>query len=193
MLDTFSFEDLGEVSASKNGELLHLSTHQGGRVGVRPTGAGQAGQAAQLIGRYLSESAQAQCDYARALADFSSRDESALALSKGDVVAVLPKRDAYTEKVIDGDDENAAVALAVDVDDVVMATYSYCCFYVGSRYSIKMIKTFSSGLAVRHQGRAVRSVPVRLCREDVSEVGQEGDEGHRQGDAIRPGARERGG
>ena len=35
----------------------------------------------------------------RALADFSSRDENMLRFRKGDIVAVVPKHDAYTEKV----------------------------------------------------------------------------------------------
>jgi len=33
------------------------------------------------------------------LAEFASRDESALNFKKGDIIAVVPKHDAYTEKV----------------------------------------------------------------------------------------------
>ncbi len=80
------------------GGTLQLATHQGGRAALRPD---RPHQARDLLARFLSESAHAQCDLARALADFDSRDESALALRKGEVVAVLPKRDAYTEKVIE--------------------------------------------------------------------------------------------
>ena len=39
-----------------------------------------------------------QFDYVRALADFTSRDENMLRFKKGDIVAVVPKHDAYTEK-----------------------------------------------------------------------------------------------
>ncbi len=57
------------------------------------------GQIKDLLNQYLIESSCDQYDYARALADFSSRDESTLNFRKGDVIAVVPKRDAYTEKV----------------------------------------------------------------------------------------------
>ena len=36
----------------------------------------------------------------KALAEFSSKDESALTFKKGEIIAVVPKHDAYTEKVI---------------------------------------------------------------------------------------------
>ena len=34
------------------------------------------------------------------MAEFSSKDESALTFKKGEIIAVVPKHDAYTEKVI---------------------------------------------------------------------------------------------
>lgn len=57
------------------------------------------GQIKDLLNQYIIESNSGQFDYAKALADFSSRDESTLNFKKGDIIAVVPKRDAYTEKV----------------------------------------------------------------------------------------------
>ena len=57
------------------------------------------GQIKDLLNSYIVEASSGQYDYARALADFESRDESTLNFRKGDVVAVVPKHDAYTEKV----------------------------------------------------------------------------------------------
>ncbi len=52
-----------------------------------------------LLNQFIIESNSSQYDYAKALADFASRDEATLHFKKGDIIAVLPKRDAYTEKV----------------------------------------------------------------------------------------------
>jgi len=98
VLESYSFDDLGEVSAAGEGKALQLVTHQGQRV-VVPTA--RANQVKDLLNAYLVESASAngQYDYARALADFNSRDESALSFAKGDILAIAAdRRDAYTEK-----------------------------------------------------------------------------------------------
>jgi len=57
------------------------------------------GQIRDLINQYLIEANSGQYDYVKALAEFSSKDESALTFKKGEVIAVVPKHDAYTEKV----------------------------------------------------------------------------------------------
>ena len=57
------------------------------------------GQIKDLLNQYIIEASSGQYDYVKALAEFSSRDESALNFRKGDIIAVVPKHDAYTEKV----------------------------------------------------------------------------------------------
>ena len=57
------------------------------------------GQIKDLLNQYIIEASSGQYDYVKALAEFSSRDESALNFKKGDIIAVVPKHDAYTEKV----------------------------------------------------------------------------------------------
>ena len=96
MLETYSFEDIGEVSTTKHGSGLQLVTHQGERVVISTE---KAGQIKELLNSYIVESTGGgQFDYVRALADFTSRDENMLRFKKGDIVAVVPKHDAYTEK-----------------------------------------------------------------------------------------------
>merc|ERR1711899_584530 len=56
------------------------------------------GQIRDLINQYLIEANSGQYDYVKALAEFSSKDESALTFKKGEIIAVVPKHDAYTEK-----------------------------------------------------------------------------------------------
>ena len=46
----------------------------------------------------MIESSSGSYDYVKALADFNSKDESTLNFKKGEVIAVVAKRDAYTEK-----------------------------------------------------------------------------------------------
>jgi hypothetical protein len=58
-----------------------------------------AGQIKDLLNQYIIEASSGQYDYVKALAEFASRDESALNFKKGDIIAVVPKHDAYTEKV----------------------------------------------------------------------------------------------
>ena len=56
-------------------------------------------QIKDLLNHYLLEANSGQFDYVKALADFQSRDESTLNFRKGEIIAVVPKHDAYTEKV----------------------------------------------------------------------------------------------
>ena len=56
-------------------------------------------QIKDLVNQYMIEASAGQYDYVKALAEFSSRDESALTFKKGEIIAVVPKHDAYTEKV----------------------------------------------------------------------------------------------
>merc|ERR1711993_17694 len=69
--------------------------HTGGRVVLS---ANKAGQIRNMLNQYIVESNSGTYDYVKALAAFSSRDEGALAFKKGEVIAVVPKHDAYTEK-----------------------------------------------------------------------------------------------
>ena len=69
--------------------------HTGGRLVVTTP---KAGQIRDLINQYLIEANSGQYDYVKALAEFSSKDESALTFKKGEIIAVVPKHDAYTEK-----------------------------------------------------------------------------------------------
>merc|ERR1712241_1667225 len=89
-----SYEDIGEVSTVKNSGL-QLAMHTGGRLVVTTP---KAGQIRDLINQYLIEANSGQYDYVKALAEFSSKDESALTFKKGEIIAVVPKHDAYTEK-----------------------------------------------------------------------------------------------
>ena len=95
VLETYNYEDIGEVSTIKHNGL-QLVMHQGGRVVVSTE---KADQIKDLLNQYIIESSSGQYDYAKALADFNSRDESTLNFKKGEIIAVVPKRDAYTEKV----------------------------------------------------------------------------------------------
>merc|ERR1712038_2171765 len=94
VLETYTYEDIGEVSTVKNSGL-QLAMHTGGRVVVTTN---KAGQIRDLINQYLIEANSGQYDYVKALAAFSSRDEGALSFKKGEIIAVVPKHDAYTEK-----------------------------------------------------------------------------------------------
>jgi hypothetical protein len=73
-LETYSFEDIGEVSTSKHSGL-QLVTHQGERIVLTTD---RAGQIKDLLNSYIVESTGGQFDYVRALADFNSRDENML-------------------------------------------------------------------------------------------------------------------
>merc|ERR1712141_997361 len=94
VLETYQYEDIGEVSTMSNSGL-QMVTHTGGRVVLS---ANKAGQIRNMLNQYIVESNSGTYDYVKALAAFSSRDEGALAFKKGEVIAVVPKHDAYTEK-----------------------------------------------------------------------------------------------
>ena len=51
------------------------------------------------MSQYIIEANSGQYDYVKALAEFASRDENTLNFKKGEIIAVVPKHDAYTEKV----------------------------------------------------------------------------------------------
>ena len=51
-----------------------------------------------LIQQFSLEARSGQYEYSRALADFTSRDENALNLRKGDIVAIVRKDDPYTQR-----------------------------------------------------------------------------------------------
>ena len=51
-----------------------------------------------LINQFIIEARSEQFEYARVLADFVSREENALNLAAGDIVAVVPKDDEYTQR-----------------------------------------------------------------------------------------------
>lgn len=93
-METYNYEDIGEVSTVKTSGL-QLVMHTGGRVVVTTN---KAGQIRDLLNQYTIEANSGQYDYVKALAEFSSRDESALTFKKGEIIAVVPKHDAYTEK-----------------------------------------------------------------------------------------------
>ena len=94
VLEKYSFEDIGEVSTAKHSGL-QLVTHQGERIVLTTE---KAAQIKELINSYIVESNGGAYDYVRALADFTSRDENMLKFRKGEIIAVVPKHDAYTEK-----------------------------------------------------------------------------------------------
>merc|ERR1719242_1542733 len=94
VLETYQYEDIGEVSTMSNSGL-QMVMHTGGRVVLS---ANKAGQIRNLLNQYIVEANSGQYDYVKALAEFSSKDESALTFKKGEIIAVVPKHDAYTEK-----------------------------------------------------------------------------------------------
>jgi len=52
------------------------------------------------LNQYILESSSgSNNEYAKALAEFSNNDESTLNFKKGDIIEVVHKKDAYTEKV----------------------------------------------------------------------------------------------
>ena len=69
--------------------------HTGGRVVLTSN---RAASIRDLINQYIIEARSGQFEYARVLADFTSREENALNLGAGDIVAVLPKDDEYTQR-----------------------------------------------------------------------------------------------
>merc|ERR1719357_1219517 len=94
VVDFYNFEDIGEVSTIKS-TALQLVMHTGGRVVVTTN---KAASIRDLINQFSIEARSGQYEYARALADYSSRDDNALNFSVGEVIAVVQKEDAYTQR-----------------------------------------------------------------------------------------------
>ena len=93
-MDFYSFEDIGEVSTIKSSSL-QLVMRTGGRVVLTSN---KASSIRDLINQFIIEDRSGQFEYARVLADFSSSEENALNLAAGDIVAVVPKDDEYTQR-----------------------------------------------------------------------------------------------
>merc|ERR1712113_462518 len=86
--------DIGEVSTIKSSSL-QLVMRTGGRVVLTRN---KASSIRDLINQFIIEDRSGQFEYARVLADFSSSEENALNLAAGDIVAVVPKDDEYTQR-----------------------------------------------------------------------------------------------
>ncbi|CAB4070030.1 unnamed protein product [Lepeophtheirus salmonis] len=93
-LETYTFEDIGEISTIKSNGL-QIVTHTGGRL-IASTP--KAVVIKDLLNTYLIEANASSYDYVKALGEFHSGDENAISFKKGDIIAVVPKRDSYTEK-----------------------------------------------------------------------------------------------
>merc|ERR1719357_921065 len=94
VVDFYNFEDIASVETVKS-SALQLVMHTGGRVVVTTS---KAASIRDLISQFSIEARSGQYEYARALADYSSREENALNFKAGDIVAVVPKEDAYTAR-----------------------------------------------------------------------------------------------
>ncbi|QQP35410.1 Myosin 15 [Caligus rogercresseyi] len=93
-LETYTYEDIGEISTIKSSGL-QIVTHTGARLLVSNP---KAPIIKDLLNTYLIEANASSYDYVKAIGDFSSGDENAISFRKGDIIAVVPKRDSYTEK-----------------------------------------------------------------------------------------------
>ena len=135
--------------------------HTGGRVVLS---ANKAGQIRNMLNQYIVESNSGTYDYVKALAAFSSRDDGALAFKKGEVIAVVPKHDAYTEKV------NLIYNFIIGMHDKILLI----------AHSIMMLIIYYTriyiGLAIWHQRRQIWVVPIRFCRKNVANCGEKRDE-----------------
>ena len=118
--------------------------HTGGRVVLS---ANKAGQIRNMLNQYIVESNSGTYDYVKALAAFSSRDEGALAFKKGEVIAVVPKHDAYTEKV------HLIFNSIIGMHDKIV-------------HSVTMLMIYNTriyvGLAIWHQRRQIWAIPIRF-------------------------------
>ena len=94
VVDFYNFDDIASVETVKS-SALQLVMHTGGRVVVTTS---KAASIRDLISQFSVEAKSGQYEYARALADYSSREENALNFKAGDIVAVVPKEDAYTAR-----------------------------------------------------------------------------------------------
>ena len=111
VVDFYNFSDLSEVTSIKSSSL-ELVMHTGGRVILSTNKAGEsltpdtnisshlaiAVSIRDLINQFIIEARSGQFEYCRVLADFTSREENALLLSAGEIVAVVPKDDPYTQR-----------------------------------------------------------------------------------------------
>ena len=93
-MDFFSFDDLGEVDTIK-AHSLQIVLKTGGRIVLSTP---KAASIRDLVSQFIVEARSGQFEYARVVADFTSGEENALQLSAGDIVAVVPKDDEYTQR-----------------------------------------------------------------------------------------------
>ena len=122
--------------------------HTGGRVVLS---ANKAGQIRNMLNQYIVESNSGTYDYVKALAAFSSRDDGALAFKKGEVIAVVPKHDAYTEKV------HLIFNSIIGMHDKKILLIVH---------SVTMLMIYNTriyvGLAIWHQRRQIWVIPIRF-------------------------------
>ena len=93
-MDFYSFEEVGEVNIIK-ANSLQIILRTGGRVVLSTP---KAANIRDLVNQFIVEARSEQFEYARVLADFHSREENALNLAAGDIVAVVHRDDEYTQR-----------------------------------------------------------------------------------------------
>ena len=111
-MDFYNYDDIGEVTTIKSSSL-QIVMHTGGRVLLTTNKAGEprreklpdnissnliAASIRDLINQFIIEARSGQFEYCRVLADFTSPEENALILTEGEIVAVVPKDDPYTQR-----------------------------------------------------------------------------------------------
>ena len=94
VVDYYGFDEIAEVNTIK-ASSIQIVLRTGGRIVLSSN---KAGAIRDLVDQFIVEARSEQFEYARVLADFTSREENALNLAAGDIVAVLPKDDEYTQK-----------------------------------------------------------------------------------------------
>ncbi|CAB4053995.1 unnamed protein product [Lepeophtheirus salmonis] len=82
-IETYTFEDIGEISTVKSSGL-QIVTHTGGRLFTTTP---KASVIKDLLNTYLIEANASHYDYVKALGDFNTEDENALSFKKGDIIA----------------------------------------------------------------------------------------------------------
>ena len=112
VVDFYNYSDVAEVTTIKSSSL-QIVMHTGGRVLLTTSKAGEprsqkstnkissnliAASIRDLINQFIIEARSGQFEYCRVLADFNSHEENALILSEGEIVAVVPKDDPYTQR-----------------------------------------------------------------------------------------------
>jgi len=110
-----------------------------------------------MLNQYLIEANSGQYDYVKALAEFKSKDESALNFKKGEIIAVVPKHDAYTQKV-----NKQMTRIFVRLSES------------------NLINRFGSGMVIRRQRRPLRFIPFGFRRTVVPANAPSRDEDHCQ-------------